>query len=245
MISRQHQLVPEKWKKYILLATFGFTTEEELQSSIVRVRWKDRHTLITKISSILTVSGPAALIVVKLVPQNIGRQLPNFRVRQKGDLKELGSFLNRHHDFRFVEAWYCQTDVDSAVFSVAGRIRIAEGTHVLEQVWRCSPRMIEDWGDGFQWPFARATRSGWGRRWRLAELYVPEQSFSPRFDQRLEFEHSLRLLEAHRERLEEFSDAIENCGITTYSFEYKIVRERLTIIDWDTTNDRKVLDAYT
>jgi hypothetical protein len=242
---REDEVAPEKWKKYMLLATFGLTTEEELQSSIVRFRWRDRHNLIDEIASLLPADGPAALVVVKLVPLNIGRQLPNFRVRHKHDLKQLGTFLDGHSAFRFVEAWYCKTDVDAAVFSVAGRIRIAEGTHVLEQVWRCSPRMIEDWGKAFLWPYARATRRGWGRRWRFAELYLPERASLSKFDQHREFEHSLRLLEAYRERLEQFSDAIENCGLTAYSFEYKVVRERLSIIDWDTANDRKVLNAYT
>jgi hypothetical protein len=237
------QVVPEKWKKYTLLETFGFTTEEELASSIVRVGWKDRQSIPSRVASLLS-EGIETLVVVKLVPLYIGRQLPNFRVRYKSDLIGLADFLAVQPRLRFTEAWYCQTNVDPEVFSVAGRIRIAEGSHILEQVWRCSPRMIEDWGEeAFRFPYARAVRATWGWRWQIVDLYAP--STSTPLVQRVEFEHSLHLLESQRTRLQDFADAIEACGLTTYSFEYKIVGERVTIIDWDTSDDRRVLEAYT
>lgn len=239
------QRVPEKWRKYALLATFGLTTEEELASLIARVLWRDRQSIPSRIASLLSEQRLETLIVVKLVPLYIGRQLPNFRVRSESDLNDLTKFLESQPELRFVEVWYCQTSVDPDVFSVAGRIRIAEDFHVLEQVWRCSPRMIEDWGKAFQFPYARAVRATWGWRWRIVDLYAPLNSASSQLAQRLEFEHSLQLFESQRARLQEFADAIEACGITAYSFEYKIVGEKIAIIDWDTSNDRKVLEAYT
>ena len=236
-------MVPEKWKKYALLATFGLSSEEELISSIVRFPWKARYNVVPRISALLSTDSSDSLFVVKLVPLNVGQQLPNYRVRQEGDLADLEQFIDAQPNHRYVEVWYCQTNVDATVFSVAGRIRVAEGNHVLEQVWRCSPRMIEEWGKAFRWPYARAMRPSWGWRWRVDEAYLPEGSALTEAEHHRELQYSLRLLEGPRERLREFAYAIESCGITTYSLEYKIVGRRVTIIDWDTPDDRKVLNA--
>jgi len=58
-----------------------------------------------------------------------------------------------------------------------------------------------------------------------------------------EFAESLRILENARHKIEPFVRFLESFGFTAFSLEYKIVRGKLSIIDWDTPDDIKVLET--
>ena len=248
MTSPTADRVPEKWRKYSLLALFGLTTEDELLSTITRYPWKERALVGPRLSEMLASSQPnSLLIVVKLVPLYLGRQLPNYRVNQPEDLAGLDEFI-LNTPGHFSEVWHCTTAVDASVFSASGRIAFRPGgmpNQVVEQVWRCSPRMIELFGQAdFPWPYARASRSSWGWRWRAEQLFVPRGDPLSLRDVQDGLSRAMKAIQDKHEILEAFVEAIEACGISSHSIEYKVVGEHLSVIDWDTSDDRKVLRAF-
>lgn len=222
-------------------------TEEELTSTITRIPWKERTLSAVKIRELLTMSEPGSLfVVVKLVPLHLGRQLPNYLLETVADLPGLDDFLSNTPG-HFAEVWYCLTRVDASVFSVAGRIAFgAQGgaRQVIEQVWRTSPRKIEQFGRlQFEWPYARASRWSWGWKWQSEQLYIPPNSSLQIETLQADLSRVTRAIYERQETLEEFVRVVEACGLTSHSIEYKVVGEHVSVIDWDTSDDRKVLRA--
>lgn len=237
---------PLKWQKYLLLVEFGLTSLTELREQIHRSPWSSRWDLLAALSRRLPPpdNPPSEFTVVKLVtPLSVG-QLKNVRLATRRDIAALRrAFTTNRSDV--TEVWACRTLVGANVLSVAGRLavsaRLEPFGQCVEQVWQCSPRMLEERGPNFRFPYARATRDGWGRSYRIEEAYLPK-GWKRRAELiRRELSESFISLERNRSRLEEFSDFIESAGIASYSFEYKMVAGRLSVIDWDTSNDWEIL----
>ncbi|MFI5396744.1 MAG: hypothetical protein ACHQ9S_14510 [Candidatus Binatia bacterium] len=190
-------------------------------------------------------TGAESIYVVKLVPWNQQGQLPNFRASRVDDRGKLVEFFERHAGRDYAEVWYCRTQIDTSIFSVAGRIAFVRGSaevgQVIEQVWRCSPRMIEEFNGLFPFGYVRGVRVDWGYNARIQHLHVPISSALSESVVRREFGFSVQRLEQMRERLELFCAFLDEQRFAAYSIEYKIVGSKLEIIDWDTPNDRQVL----
>jgi len=242
------EYAPAKWQKYMLLVSYGLLREDELLSQVKRYSVGETDNVLSALREDMrkeSAKGRSHLYVIKLVPETLYGQLPNFRVSSQEDVLRLYKPLSLARRQGYKEIWYCRTRIDSRVFSVAGRISVSTlrfpKSQVIEQVWRCSPRLIESWHRGFQWPYVRAWRISWNWRFHLEEVHIP-QSKRISNDRVLEdFRESVRILDRCKERLVVLADHIEECGINSYCFEYKIVDFRVTFIDWDTENDDLVL----
>lgn len=239
-------MVPIKWQKYLLLVGFGLTNLVELERQIQRFAWSSRWALFEELSAALPPPDgiPVEFTVVKLVTTWGVGQLQNFRLATTRNLATLRrAFMDRRSDI--TEVWACRTPFGRNVLSVAGRLAISTTLEpfgqCVEQVWQCSPRMLEGRGPKFPFPYARATRAGWGRSYRLDEVSLPKGWRRRATMVRHEFSDSMVALERGRSRLEELGNFIESAGITSYSFEYKVVAGRLSVIDWDTSNDWEIL----
>lgn len=235
---------PVKWLKYLLLVEFRLRQLPELCAEIERVSWSARWELFERLRARLPEEAPTEFTVVKLVTARGIGQLENVRLATQRNLGKLRSRLaERRSDI--VEVWACRTRIGQNVLSVAGRLaietRLEPFGHCVEQVWQCSPRLLESRGPNFKFPYARATRAGWGRSYHLDELWLPKGWRRRRAAVQVDFAESMRALERGRSRLEELAEFIESAGITSYSFEYKIVGGHLSIIDWDTNSDWEVL----
>lgn len=237
---------PLKWQKYLLLVGFGLTNIEELHRQINRVRWESRWQLFDELSDRLPDGADATteFTVIKLVTMHNVGQLENIQLMTRSNLAKLRrAFNERRSDI--AEVWACRTRVGSNVSSVAGRLAVSTTLEpfgqCVEQVWQCSPRMLEKVGDGFKFPYVRAHRDSWGRAYVIDDVYLPRGWRRRNELIRREFSDSVRALERSRERMEELGDLIEGIGITSYSFEYKVISGHVTIIDWDTSDDREVL----
>ena len=104
---------------------------------------------------------------MKLVHKKLAKLLPNIRVQSKVDLDAVERAVRDEPFVDYEEIWFCRTNVSVNSFSVAGRILAnslaGKDAHIIEQVWRCNPRLIkliESLGPTFPYPFVRAARSG-------------------------------------------------------------------------------------
>lgn len=242
---------PLKWVKYLVLVHFGFITIEELEQEVKRYRRSESALAIRDITRHLRLDrkqGHRNLYVVKLVSPSLPGRLPNFRVERRSDIDGLLDFFAKHEGDH-TEIWFCGTRIDRSVFSVAGRFLFThKHSHRLqsvEQVWRCSPRMLEYYSDNFPYPYLRGSRCSWGWHYDFDHVHLPPRSGMSRSELLQDFRSSMRLFERLREPLEMFLSFLDSFGFPAYSLEYKIVGSRLTIIDWDTPNDRLVATACT
>jgi hypothetical protein len=240
--------VPLKWRKYLALVDFGFITAGELDTEIRRYRRGELHRLVDDIRSDIRRErrqGCRSLYVVKLVPADLPGQLPNFRLEDSCELKQLLRFLDAHGEENYIEAWYCRTPVDSDVFSVGGRIIFAANNagrmQIVEQLWRGSPRLLESYSDDFAFPYVRASRHSWGWPYSIEHIHLPRMSPLNRSQLRSEFGYSMRHIEQEREKIEAFCAFLDSFSFKAYSLEYKIVGAQIKVIDWDTPHDKQVL----
>jgi hypothetical protein len=239
---------PIKWSKYLLLVQFGFLTIEELRNDIQRYKRSDRLRCFEQISSeIKRASGRSGsyLYVVKLVPLGIGGRLPNYRLETTADLTGLGRFFASYENTDYVEIWYCRTRIDEDVFSVAGRFvftpRDNHQAQAVEQLWRCSPRLLEYYAPNFPYSYLRASRYSWGWPYEVQAIHSAPGGEQSQRELLNDFRYAMRVFESMREPLSVFLAFLDSFGFTAYSIEYKLVGSRLQIIDWDTPEDRRVV----
>jgi hypothetical protein len=237
-----------KWAKYLRLAQFGFMTVGDLERDIRRYTRSQRQRVIADIALRLRAAerrNDRDLFVVKLVTSNLPGRLPNFRIDKPADIALLPAFFEEYEAHPYSEVWFCQTRVDAGVFSVAGRFVFDHQSNcraqTVEQLWRCSPRLLENYFKGLEYPYIRASRYGWGWRYSIEDIHIPKTWEQGESVLIREFERSMQLVEIERERIEIFLAFLDRFGFRAYSIEYKIVGSTLTVIDWDTPNDMMVL----
>ena len=242
---------PDKWLKYELLDLYDLANIEYLRKSIRRFSRGEHATALTQLRREFQVAsldkrrvGEDVLFVAKFVPSKLSILLPNVRIRNIKDLDLLRRAIRDRSDTKD-ELWFCRTNISPDVLSVAGRIAVDWGnglnSQTIEQVWRCSPRLIETLSPTFAFPFVRATRHGWGWAPRVEHVHVPPSAKESQTTIRNQFAVALLRLDNIRTKLEAFVEAIAAIGLGV-CLEYKIEDNQLHIIDWDTANDSKVLD---
>jgi hypothetical protein len=242
---------PDKWLKYEILDLYDLADIEHLRKSIRRFSRAEHATALTQLRREFQIAsrdkrrtGEDAFFVAKFVPSKLSILLPNVRIRNIKDLDLLGRAIRDRSDTQD-ELWFCRTNISPNVLSVAGRIAVDLGNGInsqtIEQVWRCSPRLIETFSPTFAFPFVRATRYGWGWTPRVEHVHVPPSAKESQTIIRNQFAAALLRLDSIRAKLEAFVDAIAAIGLGV-CLEYKIEDSQLHIIDWDTANDTKVLD---
>ncbi len=238
---------PTKWRKYLLLVQTGVCSLDWLEQEIRRYSAKDEGLLLADLERELRKDlreKQTALYVLKIVPRWQNRQLLNLRLSSVKELAGVSRFLSRAGPGD--ECWFCRTSMPAIGVSVAGRLAITAGGgqrhQVLEQVWHCSPRLIESYEPGFAFPYLRASRSSWGRRYLVEELHAPQPSSESAESLLADFLRVAREIEVARPRIEGLCEYLEERGCLVYSLEYKLSEGRLRVIDWDTENDWAVLE---
>ena len=249
-----HIKVPLKWHKYLLLVQYDLTTIERLRSEVRRFAWSEYDRLVEHLRESLPCNPPSApewLFIVKPVDPDAVGNLPNCRLVCQRDLDRLDVSMRGWTGGRYTELWVCCTRIDPSILSVAGRILFrdeAANAQVFEQVWRCSPRLIEEFTSGkeseFAWPYCRAVRSGWGWPYTIEEAYCPSGTPDTLARMSAELPITMELVERQRERIEIFLEKVLFAGISNVCLEYKVVGNVLWFVDWDTPDDRRVLRVF-
>ncbi len=242
---------PIKWRKYLLLVQFGLTSKAILNKQIKRYKQIHASKMIADLSASIQLDTPQLkyLHVIKIVQKNAVGQLKNFRLTDLNQWCELLAFLQLAQPSD--EIWHCKTDISYETLSVAGRIIFdnrTNSTQILEQVWRTSPRLIESYSKGkistFAYPYIHAIRPTWGWHFRIDNIHIPPDYPSTQNQLLEEGRKSIRLIERSRELIETFVCAAtyEDVSTKVIGIEYKIINEKLTIIDWDTADDLSVIE---
>ena len=99
--------------------------------------------------------------------------------------------------------------------------------------------MIEKVSGDDQIPYIYAERGGWGRHYNIKNRFCNRQILEE-LKKLLSF--AARTIEDRKEMIEEFSESLFEIEIHSLCLEFIIQNNTLTFIDWDTENDREVLN---
>ena len=89
----------------------------------------------------------------------------------------------------------------------------------------------------------RAFREGWGRRYHIDALRVPSEKKADKDKLIKSFIQTVRGIESNKEKIEEFENYLKDIGIDELCLEYMLSQKGFSFIDWDTSNDKKVIDT--
>lgn len=114
-------------------------------------------------------------------------------------------------------------------------------SHSIEQVWNCSHREIERFNKDSKVIYLRASREGWARRYHIDDLRVTSMLDKDKVIKG--FIQTVRGIESKKEKIEEFETYLKEIGIHELCLEYMLSQKGFSFIDWDTSNDKKVIDS--
>lgn len=231
---------PLKWKKELVPILFGMRELKTLEDGVRRFKRNDVDGLCAAISASIENDPREAMFIVRLIPQQRIGGLPNMRLKCEADLPGLRHWI-AGAPTEYVEVWFARASVGADQMSVAGRVAWSGHLRgqVVEQVWRDSPRVIDRFDPESRTPFLRASRPNWGWRWEECFLHPAGEQKETLLQ---EFRAAMREFERLQEPIERFCAFVEALGITSYNVEYKY-EGRLLVIDWDTSDDLRVLNA--
>lgn len=244
-----NERLPLKWQKYLLLVDFNLISLSELNSQIKRYKNNELYSMIADIREQILYDQHVQqkfIYVVKCVPFDLHFKLPNYRIFDISDLIHFETIYNTTLAEKYPEIWYCKTRIDDSADSVAGRIYFQTNElgygQVIEQIWNRSPRYIDTLSSQSDFPYIRASRDGWSRKYVIEKLHNPCPSKSTVQMQR-QFYRSVAKIEGMRNKIELFGEFLESLDLAIFCLEYKRIDDDFLIIDWDSSNDMKVLKS--
>ena len=243
------QQIPNKWKKHLVLVEFGLKKQEDLEKEIHRYPAFHVNTLIQDIEKELESNPNSGMYIVSSIPSYDYYKLPNFCISSMEDLEKFKVSLDDQFLARFSEVWYCKKPFENGNDVITGRISFdnrdwlnsIKYSHNVEQVWNCSHREIEKFNKDSDVIYLRASREGWGRHYHVDDVRV--HSIEDK-DKVIEgFKQTAKNIEANKEKIEEFEKYLKGIGIHELCLEYMLSQRGFSFIDWDTSNDKKVIDS--
>ena len=243
------QVIPNKWKKHLVLVAFGLKKQEDLENEIHRYSAFHVNTLISDIEKELKSNPNSGMYIISSIPSHDCFKLPNFCISSMEDLEKFKASLDNDFLDRFSEVWYCKKPFQNGHDVVTGRISFdnrdwinsIKYSHSVEQVWNCSHREIEKFNKNSNAMYLRASREGWERRYHIDELRVPSNEDKDKVIKG--FIQTVRGIESYKEKIEEFERYLKDIGIDEICLEYMLSQKGFSFIDWDTNDDKKVIDS--
>lgn len=237
--------IPMKWKKHLILVEFGLRTIEDLESDIHRFSNTKQNELIEELKWNLEQDEKKhekSLYIVSLIPIEEYYKLPNMLIEKKEDLKKLN---DRSISKNCSEIWFCKKILDEEKNHFVGRISIKNtwnsNQQVVEQVWNGNHRNIEKWNDNSKVDYLRASRDGWARRYQIDCIHAENNELREKINN--QFIEAIKEIECHREKIETFINYLKSKEIHEICLEYMNTNHGIKFIDWDTSNDRLVIDG--
>lgn len=243
------QVIPNKWKKHLILVKFGLKKQEDLEKEIHRYRAWHVNTLIGDIERELKSNPNSGMYIISAIPSHDCYKLPNFCINSMEDLEKFKESLDNHFFDKFSEVWYCKKPLKKGHDIITGRISFDNRTglnsikysHNVEQVWNCSHRKIEKFNKDADVIYLRASREGWTRHYHIDDIKVSSMEDKDKVING--FMQTVRKIESNKEKIEEFEKYLKDIEIDELCLEYMLSQKGFSFIDWDTSNDKKVIDS--
>ena len=236
---------PMKWKKHLLLVTWRLRDKDHLFHSINRYPINDSELCLQDINNELIRDEGAYSFIIKLVYKDVFYKLPNFIILSVADLEMTKEKLEDIKLTQFKEIWYCKnrTRDNDIVF---GRMLI--GNNPLfpnrcpiryEMVWGDSAREIEQYPFVNE-PFISINQSNWNVAPQVDKIDNKDMSI----DEILKISESVITAISHyTTEIIDFASYVFSLGCDYLCLEFNYGDNGFSFIDWDSDDDRKVLDA--
>ncbi len=242
---------PLKWLKYLVMDRAGLEPIDKIGDQIRRFTLPDTAGAQAWIRERLSAATDRTgqLVVIKIVPWDVGAQLINYRVTAPEEIDPVLEEIQRLYNGLEHELWCCGSSVGREGFNLGGRLTYPGGgrEQVLELVWYGSPRKVESaLLPEFNLPYLRAVRSlGW-LGFTAEALRVPAHAPPyPSPGDRVWIDDLRQVTRALATRAHAMADlvtALHDIGAREICFCFKVSDGRLTIIDWDTEIESSASD---
>ena len=226
-----------------MLTRWHLRDSRELESSIHRYRIGEYRECLQQRENELNESENQKIYIIKIIQRNSVYKLPNFLVTSFKELAVCRAKLDGMSLRDFFEIWYCENTLQKE--TVYGRVLFPLDeifpiimTRNIEVIWGKSARMIEQYPH-LECAFVAVETNGWDQRFRITKVIQADKSKS-------EIQETvavlLRLLGNYQDRIIKFGTFLRECGCSSLCIEFSLEKgEDLTIIDWDSDNDMKVI----
>lgn len=239
--------IPNKWKKHLVLADFGFKTHADLKQEIHRY---PSHQIANLLKDIASEMGQDSgnLYTISFIPTLDCYKLPNATCQTLAELETLKQNLDSNLLRRSSEVWYCKKPYRDNPTSSIGRFSIQnqkgfvpsiKRVHEIEQVWNCSHREIEHFTSRSEVRYIRASREGWHRAYTIDSIRSSSKEEQKQMVE--QFFQSVAYLEEHQDKIQDFLRYLSSLEINQLALEYMYSEKGFSIIDWDTENDLAVI----
>lgn len=232
-----------KWQKKLVLEICGLATYCDILSETNRFQMSDINLVMHLLEKELQ-RGEQIFCRLVLVPAKHQYKLPNYVVRSVEDLRDISLFLQNKDQYQ--ELWYFTESTSENEQILSGRLsyhRIGRTmVEYIELVSDNSPREIEAYSQDSDIEYMRVSKRSDENAY-LIESIQTGRVYSNEDQWRQAFFHFSRKLEAYNTGLFRFQTVVSSYKIHSMSLDFKLEKDRLSFIDWDTSDDSKILEA--
>ena len=232
---------PFKWKKKLLLVKFGLTDYHCLIEETVRLQ-SDKKTILRNLLEKELQCGQICRIV--LVPMEHQYKLPNYVVENENDLKGLEVFFSSYKGYK--EIWYFSDAINSQINCFCGRISYnwtgSGNQQIIEMVSGISPRKLEKYVPKSQeMDYLRFIQRQGTRFFLMDDVYLGINQYSIHGWLSC-FGRLRQALDLQEENLRRFGYMFRRHEVLSFSLDFQVRGTTLTFIDWDSSNDLKIVE---
>lgn len=228
--------ISNKYKKHATLVFFGLKTQEELDKDLARYDVSEIEKIKSDILADMQASKVPKTYIISLVPKLEYYKLPNKLIKSEEDFEGLEDFVSSHRDVS--EVWRFQKENDGMI----GRFSISEsGEQIVEQIWGTNHRDLDNYNNqDASLPLIRASRERWGVGYAIHEM----RGLTAEDKERIKkgFIQAILEIERNREKIEMMLEEFQKADLHELAIEYRIDSKGFAFIDWDSSNDRKILN---
>lgn len=246
---------PFKWKKHLILPFFGLRNFDDVKREIHRYKSRELERLVDDIKQDMMKAECKCAYLISFVPIQQEYKLPNVMIKT---VEQLEKFYSENCctniGNKYTEIWFFKKNISKESSNLVGRIsfnlrevneqvKSIECAQTLEQVWNANHREIEKYNGEKRLNFIAASRMGWNRRYKINEVSIPMKLHLNIKNILKDFRKVTMQIESYRENIEEFCEYLKSLGINEVSLEYMMSNGEFSFIDWDSPNDKKVVNS--
>lgn len=231
-----------KWKKKLILEKYDLTSYFDILTETNRFQIDEVDLILKLLKKELEYKNRISCRII-LVPAKHQYKLPNYVVRTEKDLNGVPEFLQNKHQYQ--EIWYFTEDIQENAQVISGRLsyHLLRGSYMeyIELICSNTPREIEAYSPKSNTEYMRVSR-GIGETIYRIEAIQLGQTYKSEAQWLQTFFLFRQKLSAYYDRLEHFRSAVWAYGINSMSLDFKLLGNHLYFIDWDTSDDSKILN---